>query len=106
MGRLGRRSKASQGGNRGQEGRCLELGATYGDLRIARGSGVWARWRVARSLGGGTDDGERIRLLGCACLAQAWRSKEHWRPREDISFVLRGADGGEGNGVARQEARR
>jgi hypothetical protein len=62
------------------------LGATYGDLRIACGSGVWAQWRVARSLAGGTDDGERIRLRGCACLAQTWRSKEHWRPREDISF--------------------
>jgi hypothetical protein len=35
-GRRGRRSKASQGGNRGEEGRCW--GATYGDLRVAEGS--------------------------------------------------------------------
>jgi hypothetical protein len=94
-GRRGRRSKASQGGNRGQEGALFWLGATYGDLRIACGLGVWARWRVAGSLAGGTGDGERVRSRGCAGLAQARRSKEHWRPREDIGFLLRGAGGGE-----------
>src|SRR5271166_6948659 len=34
----GRRSKASQGGNRGQEGAPVWSGATYGDFRIADGS--------------------------------------------------------------------
>jgi hypothetical protein len=53
------------------------VGATYGGLRIACGSGVSARWRVARSLAGGTDDGERVRSRGYAGLAQARRSKEH-----------------------------
>jgi hypothetical protein len=72
------------------------LGATYGDLRIACGSGLSARWRVARSLAGGTDDGERVRSRGYAGLAQARRSKEHWRPREDIGFLLRGVGGDEG----------
>ena len=53
------------------------LGATYGGLRIACGSGVSARWRVARRLAGGTDDGERVRSRGYAGLAQARRAKEH-----------------------------
>jgi hypothetical protein len=53
------------------------LGATYGGLRIACGSGVSARWRMVRSLAGGTDDGERIRSRGYAGLAQARRAKKH-----------------------------
>jgi hypothetical protein len=72
------------------------LGATYGGLRIACGSGVSARWRVARSLAGGTNDGERVRSRGYAGLAQARWSKEHWRPRGDIGFLLRGVGGDEG----------
>src|SRR5271165_7403562 len=49
-------------------------GASYGDLRIADGSGVSARGPVARNLGGGNDDDERVRLRGCAALARARRS--------------------------------
>jgi hypothetical protein len=88
------------------EGALFWLGATYGDLRIACGSGVWARWRMVDSLARGTDDGECVRLRGCADLAQAWRSMEHWRLREDISFLLRGEMEAKANGVARQEAQR
>ena len=95
-GHRGRRSKASQGGNRGQEGALFWLGAAYGDLRIACGSGVWTRWRVARSRAGGTDEGEGVRSREYAGLAQARRSKEHRRPREDIGFLLWGAGEGEG----------
>ena len=72
------------------------LSATYGGLRIACGSGVSAQWRVARSLAGRTDDGGRVRSRGYAGLAQARRSKEHWRLREDIGFLLRGVGGDEG----------
>src|SRR5208337_1847058 len=50
----GRRSKASQGGNRGEEGRCVR-DATYGDLRIADRARLSRRWPVRRSLAGGTD---------------------------------------------------
>src|SRR6516164_9205023 len=90
----GRRSKASQGGNRGQEGALFWLGAIYGDLRSAYGSGVSARWREARSVAGGGDDGERVRLQGCARLAQARRSEEGWRPCAGVASLLR--RGGEG----------
>ena len=72
----GRRSKASQGGNRGQEGAPVRSGATYGDLRIADGSRVSPQGPVARNLGGGNDDDERVRSRGCAALARARRSKE------------------------------
>src|SRR5271165_1836852 len=70
----GRRSKASQGGNRGQEGARLGSGASYGDLRIADRSGVSARGPVARNLGGGNDDDDRVRSRGCGALALALRS--------------------------------
>src|SRR5271166_4590797 len=70
----GRRSKASQGGNRGEEGAPVWLGATYGDFRIADGSRVSPRGPVARNLGGGNDDDERVRSRGCAALARARRS--------------------------------
>ncbi len=55
----GRRSKASQGGNRGQEGAPVWSGATYGDFRIADGSRVSPRGPVGRNLGGNDDD-ERV----------------------------------------------
>ena len=80
----GRRSKASQGGNRGQEWALVWLGAIYGDLRIADCSRVSQRGRMACSLAGGTDDSGRVRSLGCAGLARARRPEEDWRPREDI----------------------
>src|SRR5271165_705477 len=70
----GRRSKASQGGNRGQEGAPVWSGATYGDFRISDGSRVSRREPVARNLGGGNDDDERVRSRGCAALARARRS--------------------------------
>src|SRR5271166_2517693 len=92
----GRRSKASQGGNRGQEGAPVWSGATYGDFRIADGSGVWPRGPVARNLGGGNDDDDRVRSRGCGRLVQAWHSAEDWRRREDIAFLLRRAVGDEG----------
>ena len=72
----GRRSKASQGGNRGQEGAPVWSGATYGDFRIADGSRVSPRGPVARNLGGGNDDDERVWSRGCAALARARRSGE------------------------------
>ncbi len=87
----GRRSKASQGGNRGEEGTPVWSGATYGDFRIADGSRVSPRGPVARNLGGGNDDDERVRSRGCAGLAWARRSGEDWRPREDVGFLLRRA---------------
>src|SRR5271166_4366187 len=49
-------------------------GASYGDLRIADGSGVSARGPVARNLGGGNDDDDRVRSRGCGALALARRS--------------------------------
>ena len=72
----GRRSKASQGGNRGQEGAPVWSAVTYGDFRIADGWPVSLRVPVARNLGGGTDDDERVRSRGCAALARARRSGE------------------------------
>ena len=51
-------------------------GATYGDFRIADGSRVSPRGPVARNLGGGNDDDERVRSRGCAALARARRSGE------------------------------
>jgi hypothetical protein len=71
-------------------------GASYGDLRIAGGSRVWRGRAAERSLAVGTDDGERVGSGKCAGLAQAWRSDEDWRPRENIGFLLRLAGGGEG----------
>jgi hypothetical protein len=56
----GRRSKASQGGNRGEEGRCL-VGAIYGDLRIADGARTSARRPAAWSLVGGRNEDEPVR---------------------------------------------
>ena len=50
---------------------------------------------MARSLAGGTGEGERFRLGECAGLAQGRRSEEEWRPREGIVFLLRRAAGGE-----------
>ena len=51
-------------------------GATYGDFRIADGSRVSPRGPVARNLGGGNDDDERVRSRGCAALARARWSGE------------------------------
>ena len=71
----GRRSKASQGGNRGEEGGCL-AGATYGDLRIAEERGRVARGPVARGVRRReATDGERVRSRGCA----GWRGRGAWR---------------------------
>ena len=63
-------------------------------VRLGRVGGVAGG--AQSSLAGGTDDGERVRSRGYAGLAQARRSKEHWRPREDIGFLLRGVGGDEG----------
>jgi hypothetical protein len=68
------------------------LGATYGGLRIVWRVGRVGGRRVARSLAGGTDEGERVRSRGYAGLAQARWSKEHWRPCGDIGFLPRGGD--------------
>jgi hypothetical protein len=70
-------------------------GAAYGDFRIADGSRVSPRGVVARNRGGGTDDGGRVWSRVCAGLAQARRSEEDWRPRENIGFLLRRAEEGE-----------
>ena len=46
----GRRSKASQEGNRGQKRALFRSGGIYGDLRIADGAFLSRRWRVATVL--------------------------------------------------------
>src|SRR5271166_2624889 len=56
--RRGRRSKASQGGNRGEEGLCR---ATYGDLRVADGAPAQALRRQADDRVDRKDDDELVR---------------------------------------------
>ena len=92
----GRRSKASQGGNRGEVGGPFGEGA-YGDLRIADG---WrARWRRPAALGvfvgsGGVGRFRWRRYAG----ARRWpRSQEDWRPRAGVALVFRRAAGGGGD---------
>ena len=92
----GRRSKASQGGNRGEVGGPFGERA-YGDLRIADG---WrARWRRPAALGvfvgsGGVGRFRWRRYAG----ARRWpRSQEDWRPRAGVALVFRRAAGGGGD---------
>ena len=91
--RRGRRSKASQGGNRGEEGRCW--GATYGDLRVADGWRATRREPAAFRLGGGTGDGGRFRSRNCAGVSRCRRSGKDCGHRAHIGFMFRRGAGGE-----------
>src|SRR5271166_1064387 len=68
-------------------------GASYGDLRIADGSGVSARGPVARNLGGGNDDDDRVRSRGRRPPAPA-------RGRKRARSGLRGGMRGDGHEVS------
>ena len=70
-------------------------GASYGDLRIAEGSGVSRREPVARMVRGGNDDGEFVRSRGCPGLAGARRLESAGRPGGDVAFLVRRAADGE-----------
>ena len=94
--RRGRRSKASQGGNRGEVGGPFGERA-YGDLRIADD---WrARRRQSATLGvlSGSADGWGFRWRRCAGARRWPRSQEDWRPRAGVALVFRRAAGGEGD---------
>jgi hypothetical protein len=94
--RRGRRSKASQGGNRGEVGGPFGERA-YGDLRIADG------WRARRlrsaTLGifSGSADGWGFRWRRCAGGRRWPRSQEDLRPRPGVALVFRRAAGGGGD---------
>jgi hypothetical protein len=94
--RWGRRSKASQGGNRGEVGGPFGERA-YGDLRIADG---WrARRRQSPTLGvfSGSVDGRGFRWRRCAGARRWPRSQKDLRPRAGVALVFRRAAGGGGD---------
>ena len=93
----GRRSKARQGGNRGQDGGRLASGS-YGDLRIADGWRARCRQLAALSVLSGSGDGGCFRWRRCAGARRSHRSEGDWRPRGDIGLVFRRAAGGGGDG--------
>ena len=93
----GRRSKARQGGNRGQDGGRLASGS-YGDLRIADGWRARCRQLAALSVLSGSGDGGCFRWRRCAAARRSHRSEGDWRPRGDIGLVFRRAAGGGGDG--------
>ena len=70
-------------------------GAAYGDLKVAAGALMGVPRPAGRIVAGGTDDSGGVWSGVCAGLAQARRSEEDWRPREDIGFLLRRAEEGE-----------
>ena len=92
----GRRSKASQGGNRGEVWGPFGERA-YGDLRIADG---WrARRRRSATLGvfSGSAEVGGFRWRRCAGARRWPRSQEDWRPRAGVALVFRRAAGGGGD---------
>ena len=81
-------------------------GAAYGDFRIADGSRLSPRGRVARNLGGGTDDGRRVWSGGCAGLARARRLERRRGACERNALLVRRAGEAKAISVARREAPR
>jgi hypothetical protein len=89
----GRRSKASQGGNRGEVG-AGSAGPTYGDFGLADEALARLRALAAGRVRGGSGGDEVFCAGFCARRTQARRLERDWRACEDVGFVLRRAAGG------------